>query len=89
MKLKINGRLYSVKKVGLLGSILGLMFSRKRNLLFHLDNKKRIIHSFFVLYSIELYFLDEKFNVVEKSVLAPFWFYMPKHKAKYLVEIPL
>ena len=88
MEIVLEGRKYSVKKVGFLGSILGLMFSRKINLLFELDNKKIIIHSFFIFFPIRLYFLDERFDVVEKAVLSPFWLYFPKCRAKYLVEIP-
>ena len=89
MQLRIDEGLYPVEKVGFLGKIIGLMFSRKRNLIFELNNRKEIVHSFFVFYPIRLYFLDERFNVVEKRILKPFWFYFPKTKAKYLVEIPV
>ena len=89
MKLKIEGKFCSLKRVSGLTKFFGLMLSKKRNLLFELDNKKIIVHSFFVFYPIKLYFLDEKFNVKEKTVLKPFWFYIPKIRAKYLIEIPV
>lgn len=89
MKIKLGGNLYYVDKTGFFGKIIGLMFSKKRNLLFELNNKKIIIHSFFVFFPIQLYFLDEEFKIIDKVVLNPFWFYFPKVKARYLVEIPL
>ncbi len=88
MKIKLDGKTCIVDKVGFLGKIFGLMFSRKRNLLFDLDFRKEIVHSLFVFYSIKLFFLDKDFKIIEKRVLRPFWFYIPKIKAKYLVEIP-
>lgn len=87
MRINLNGRDYLVEKASGLSKIRGLMFSKKRNLLFDLDYKKELIHSFYVFFSIKLYFLDEDFKVVEKKKLRPFWFYVPKKRAKYLVEI--
>ena len=83
----LEGKKYSVKKVGFLGKVMGLMFSKKRNLLFELNNKNITVHGFFVFFPIHLYFLDENFNVVEKKILKPFRIYFPKCKAKWLVEI--
>ncbi len=88
MRIKLERKVYCVEKVGFFGKIIGLMLSRKRNLLFDLKNKKRIIHSFFVFFPIQLYFLDEDFKIIEKVVLKPFWVCIPKIKAKFLVEIP-
>ncbi len=41
---------------------------------------------FFVFFPIWVFFLDSKKNVVEKAYLKPFSFYMPRKKAKFLVD---
>ena len=89
IELVLDGKKYSAEKVSFLGKIIGLMFSKKRNLLFELNNKRITVHSFFVFFPIRLYFLDENFNIVEKKILRPFQIYFSKAKAKWLVEIPL
>jgi uncharacterized membrane protein (UPF0127 family) len=89
MKLRLEGREYLVYKCGFLEKIRGLMFSKKRNLLFDLNDKRELIHSLWVFFPIKLYFLDENFEIIEKGVLRPFWFYIPRVKAKWLVEIPV
>ena len=89
IELVLDGKKYSAEKVSFLGKIIGLMFSKKRNLLFELNNKRITVHSFFVFFPIQLYFLDENFNIVEKKTLKPFRIYFSKAKAKWLVEIPL
>ena len=67
---------------------LGLMFSKKKNLVFVFRKEQRTgIHMFFVFFPIWVFFLDSKKNVVEKAYLKPFSFYMPRKKAKFLVEI--
>jgi len=88
MKVEIEGKNYSVEECKYISKITGLMFSKKKNLIFDLKNRKEIIHSFFVFFPINLYFLDENFRILEKRILKPFRFYIPKKKAKYLVEIP-
>lgn len=66
----------------------GLMFSRKKNLVFVFSKEQRVwLHSFFVFFPIDVYFLDENKKIIEKTRLKPFCFYRAKEKAKYVVEI--
>ena len=47
------------------------------------------IHMLFVFYPIDVYWLDEKFAIVDKRThLKPFCFASSKRKSKYIVEIP-
>ena len=68
----------------------GLMFSRKKNLLFIFKNEKpRVIHMLFVFFPIEVLFLDKERKVVElKENFLPFTFYSPNQKAQYIIEAP-
>jgi len=67
------------------------MFSKKRNLIFDLGKETRlgaIIHMFFVFYPIDVYWLDEKKEIVDKrESLKPFMIAIPQKKARYIVEI--
>ena len=66
----------------------GLMFSRRKNLIFVFDDeKRRDLHMLFVFFPINVLFLDKHKRVVEKARLKPFCFYKSKKKAKYIVEI--
>ena len=70
----------------------GLMFSSKRKLVLVLNNESRlnsIIHTFFVFFNIDIYWLDEKKNIVDFRLnVKPFTVKIPRCKAKYIVEIP-
>lgn len=87
MEIFLENKKYFVRKCGFFGKFRGLMFSSKKNLLFEINNKKVLVHSLFVFFTIKLYFLDENFKILEKGILKPFGFYLPKVKAKYLAEI--
>lgn len=89
MKIKLEDEEREVIEVRGLNKIKGLMFSKKKNLIFDLNYKKGLVHSFFVFFPIKLYFLDSDFGVLEKKELRPFRIYLPKVKAKWLVEISL
>ncbi len=68
----------------------GLMFSRKRNLLFDLGEEKGFgawIHTFFVFFPIKVYWLDSNKEIVDYKVVKPFRFGIPSGKARYIVEI--
>ena len=67
----------------------GLMFSKKKNLIFVLDNKRIIgLHMVFVFFPIDVLFLDKNKKIIEvKKNLKPFSFYISKKKAKFVVEI--
>jgi len=77
----------------LFSNFRGLMFSKRRNLVLVLKEESRInaaIHMFFVFFSIDVYWLDKNYNLVDyRKKVMPFSVAMPKKKAKYIVEISL
>ena len=87
MKLVLEGKKVEAEEVKGFWKVKGLMFSRRRNLIFDLRGKRELIHSLFVFFPIKLYFLDEDFKILEKGELKPWRFYLPKVKAKWLVEV--
>lgn len=69
----------------------GLMFrKRERNLLFVFPKERRVdLHMFFVFFPIDVVLLDEKQIVVSaKERFKPFRVWMPRKKAKYVLELP-
>ena len=44
------------------------------------------IHTHFMRFEIDVYFLDENKTVFEKTSLKPWKFYKPKKQAKYIIE---
>jgi len=69
---------------------IGLMFHRKlkagETLTLELPARNVSIHTYFVFFPIDLFFLDEKFRIIEKASLEPWKIYLPKNQAKYLLE---
>ena len=69
----------------------GLMFSKKKNLIFNLNKESRInsiVHTFFVFYTIDVYWLDENKNIVDFRLnVKPFTIKIPKKRAKYIIEL--
>lgn len=67
----------------------GLMFSKKKNLLFVFDDERiRSFHMFFVFFPIDIIFLDSKKRIVEiKENFMPFTFYAPKKEFRYAIEV--
>lgn len=68
----------------------GLMFSKRRNLLFDLGKETRfgaIIHTFFVFFPIKVYWLNPKREIVDYKIVRPFWIGIPASKARYIIEI--
>ena len=64
----------------------GLMFSKKRNLLFIFKKEKIVaIHMFFVFYPITIYYFDKDKNLIDKVKAYPFSILKPR-KAKYILE---
>tara|TARA_Y100000310_G_C20342538_1_gene650476 strand:+ start:42 stop:365 length:324 start_codon:yes stop_codon:yes gene_type:complete len=90
MKLKINNKEYEFTQCNtILSRVRGLMFSKKKNLLFTFPIKTRpFIHMFFVFYPITTIYLDEDYNILEHKRLYPFQVYLPKQKFKYMLELP-
>ncbi len=74
----------------------GLMFEKRRNfkyaLIMDMGFESRLfasVHSFFVFFPITVLFLDKNKKVVDKVLLKPFSLaYIPKKKARYVVELP-
>ncbi len=72
-----------------LSQLRGLMFSKRKNLVFVFDREKRVsLHNCFVFFPIDVLFLDSEKRIVEiKKGLRPFWFYLAKEKTRYVVEL--
>ena len=73
-----------------LSKFRGLMFSKRRNLLFDLKKEKffgAAIHTFFVFFSIKVYWLNSDKEIVDYKVVKPFRIGIPSGKARYVVEI--
>jgi len=73
-----------------LGAQIGLMFHKKlrkgQTLTLELPNAKVGIHTCFVSFPIDLFFLDNKLKIIEKSSLESWRMYVPKKRAKFLLE---
>jgi len=74
----------------LLKQARGLMFSKKKVLLFPFKKQKKIVlHNFFVFYPLTLLFLDDTKKIIEiKKNFKPFTVYSSKKRATYLIETP-
>ena len=65
----------------------GLMLKKDFNDCILFTNlKDSSIHTMFMLFEIDIYFLDENKTVFEKTSLKPWRFYKPKKQAKYILE---
>ena len=71
-----------------LGQAVGLMFSKRKNLMFVFGDERRFgLTNWFVFYSIDLVFLDSQKKVVlVKQGFKPFTFH-PGCKARYVIEL--
>lgn len=49
--------------------------------------KDSSVHTLFMRFEIDVYFLDEKRIVFDKVSLKPWRFYKPKKQAKYILEV--
>jgi len=78
----VSGKRIKVCK-SLFSKVFGLMFSGKKNLLLLNVNS---IHSFFVFFSFDAYFLDEDFRVIEKKRVRPFSVLIENKKARHVLE---
>jgi len=70
---------------------IGLMFAMNpKNLIFIFKKEKIVpLHMFFVLFPIDVLFIDKNKRVVDlKENFRPFTSYIPKAKAKYVIELP-
>ena len=44
------------------------------------------IHTMFMRFEIDVYFIDENMRVFDKATLKPWRFYKPERQAKYIIE---
>ena len=65
----------------------GLMLKKNFNSALIFTNlKDSSIHTNFMRFEIDVYFLDENKVIYEKTTLKPWKFYKPKKQAKYIIE---
>ncbi|MFP4403747.1 MAG: DUF192 domain-containing protein [Candidatus Woesearchaeota archaeon] len=78
-----------IKYNSILLKAIGLMFSKKKDLLFFFKKEQIIpLHMFFVFFTIDVLFVDKNYKIVEiKKNFKPFSYYKPKNPAKYIIEI--
>lgn len=70
---------------------LGLLFSYKKSALLIANKESRLetsIHTFFMLNSIDVIWLDKDKKILEIKTMKQFSHHTPKSKAKYVLEIP-
>ena len=65
----------------------GLMGKKDFNEVMVFSNLKDSgIHTMFMRFEIDIYFIDENMVVFDKVTLKPWRFYKPKKQAKYIIE---
>lgn len=71
------------------GRFRGLMFSKKKNLLFVFEDEQiRSFHMFFVFFPIDVVLLDSNKKIVAvKENFLPFTFYTSKKAFRYAIEV--
>lgn len=72
--------------------LIGLSFKKNINygLIIKVKGNFKInssIHSYFMKFPIEIYFLDNDLKIFEKTILRPWSWHKPSKKAKYIIEI--
>ncbi|MFA5175876.1 MAG: DUF192 domain-containing protein [Candidatus Nanoarchaeia archaeon] len=89
MKINLKKIKYEVCNT-LFKNFRGLMFSKKKNIMLVAKKESRFasgIHSFFVFFTFDAYFLDKNKKIVDYKRIKPFTIYIPKKPAKYVLEI--
>ena len=67
--------------------LIGLMGKKDIDFAMLFTNiKDSSIHTHFMRFDIDVYFLDKNNNVIDKTTLTPWKFYKPSKKAKYILE---
>jgi uncharacterized membrane protein (UPF0127 family) len=73
-----------------LGAHIGLMLRRQLKkgdtLTLELPRRRVEIHTFFVFFPIDIFFLNNDLEVIEKATMETWKVYYPKKPAKYLLE---
>ena len=76
-----------------LNKSMGLILHKKlkdKGLVFIFNKEKKVsLHMIFVFFPIDVLYLDKNKKVIEmKKDFKPFSFYIPKKRAKYILELP-
>lgn len=72
-----------------LAQIKGLMFAQPHPLLMVFKTQKRIsLHTLFVFFALDVFYLDKLGKIIEKTKLLPFSYYSPKCSAVSILEVP-
>ena len=67
--------------------LIGLMGKKDfKNCLIFTNLKDSSIHTMFMRFEIDVYFMDENKIIFEKASLKPWKFYRPKKQARYILE---
>lgn len=91
MKIKIKNQEIEVKVYDTpWKKAIGQMFRIKAfNLIFPFSSERIVsIHMFFVFTSLDVVWLNANKEVIDSQTLKPFSIYVPKNKAKYVLEFP-
>jgi uncharacterized membrane protein (UPF0127 family) len=92
IQIKVNNQIIHAKLCNNpLTRALGLLFTYKKSALLVSPIESQYqtsIHTFFMLNSIDVVWLDKDKNILEIKTMKPFSHHTPKEKAKYVLEIP-
>ena len=67
--------------------LIGLMFKKDIDYGLLFENIAHpSIHTSFMRFEIDVYFLDDNFHVVDKTTLKPWKYYTSRKKCKYILE---
>lgn len=76
------------KITSMFGMARGLMFSKKKNILFVFPKEQKVgIHMLFVFFPIITIWLDSKKKIKKVQVMKPFISFQ-EEKARYVLEVP-
>ena len=89
IRIKIKPLNIKAQKIeGIFGKVRGLMFSKRKNLLFVFDREQKIgIHMLFVFFKIIVVWLDGKKRITKVKVMRPF-VSVSEARGRYILEIP-
>lgn len=72
-----------------LSKIIGLMFSKPQALLMIFQKPSKVsLHTWFVFFPLQIYYMNRYGRVVESTIMKPFSFYSPEADASYILELP-
>lgn len=92
MKVKIDKKEYDIEVCdGFFSQFRGLMFRdiKDKGLLFSFKKPRKLsLHTFFVFYPIDIYFLDENKKIIDSKLnVRPFRLFVRGVKCSYILEV--